>query len=60
MLLGSWSANGSFGSLNNSIESLWVGYGNFTQHLAVQLNIRFFAAVDKFTVPYTTLPAPGT
>jgi len=54
------STNSSFGSLNDIIEALWVSYGNFTQHLTVQLNVGFFAAIDELTVSYASLPAGST
>jgi hypothetical protein len=55
-----FSRDSGFGRLDNGIETLWVGYGNFTEHLAVQLNIGFFATANELTIPYSALLACGT
>jgi len=44
------------GSVSDSIEALRVSNSNFAQHLSVELNVSFFAAVDELAVSYSSLP----
>jgi hypothetical protein len=54
------SANRSSGRLDNGIEALRVGDGNFTEHFTVQVDIGLLAAIDKQAVPYAPLSARST
>jgi len=56
-IFGFYSGDCSSGSLNDSIEALWVGNSDFAQDFSVQLNVGFFAAVDELAVSYAPLPA---
>ncbi len=40
-------------------KAVRVGDGNFAEHLAVQLDIGFFAGIDELAVPDTSLPTRG-
>jgi hypothetical protein len=55
-----FSGNGSSGGLDNSVKSLRVGYGDFAQHFAIQLDVGFFAAVDELAVSNVPLPTGCT
>lgn len=48
------------GCLYYCVKAGGVFNGNFAQHLAVKLNICFFAAADELAVSYPPLPAGST
>jgi hypothetical protein len=60
MLVRRCSGKGSFDSLDDYIKAGRVVYRNFAEHLAVQLDMGLFAAVDELAVPDAALPTGST
>jgi len=52
-------SGGSFGSFDDGIKTGWIADSNFAEHLAVQLDVDFFAGIDELAVPDTALPTGG-